>query len=194
MPWHPMVVHFPIVCGIASALIQWRRPTWARMAWGGTAILAALAVLTGVMASQRVAPTPLLVWHRDLGLGFLALATALWWRNGRLKPHPYLVLLAAVAGLLLLGVADLGGQLVYRQGVGVTGGAQKLGDLLYQARCQTCHGSVANAFTPGTVEQLGGVAGTARFITRNMPPGGPHPGWAEALTLAQFLNRHVRAK
>jgi uncharacterized membrane protein len=128
---HPLVVHFPLVALLLAVLLDVvaalrQSPAWRNAAtflwWIGFAGAAA-ALATGLLAYGRVEHSDLahqaMTLHRNLALAAvgLLLASALWrWRR------PFSVVAAAVglAGILALsGAGYLGGNLVYRHGLGI---------------------------------------------------------------------------
>ena len=129
--WHPMVIHFPLVAlllavsldafGAWSRSARWRET--ATLLWWVGVLGAGAAVTTGLIAYTRVEhsdPGHLqMTLHRNLALGVVAslFGVAIWrWR------HP-LSRGAAFAGVIgafgLLGVGYLGGDLVFRHGIGI---------------------------------------------------------------------------
>lgn len=138
-PWHPPVVHFavallPVACVLDVAALVLGRPAWHRTAYGllvGGTAAAALAVLTGNAAAtpfrDNQALSGLIERHENLGtwvlLVFLAVVL------GRLPlelqgrcggwPLRLWIAVAAAGAALLWWTGSLGGELVFRYGVGV---------------------------------------------------------------------------
>lgn len=129
--WHPVMIHVPLVAlplAAALDLVAWARPSgrWrdagTTLWWVGLAGAAA-AVATGLLAFNRVDHSDpsheLMTLHRNLAFGSLAvlLAAAIWrWR----RPPARGAAALAVAGALGLGlVGYLGGEMVYRHGLGI---------------------------------------------------------------------------
>lgn len=127
---HPALVHFPIALLPASLAVDAAGRNHAGLAEVGrigialTAGSAALAAASGLIAQEEVevneATHELLVTHRTLNLGVLGWTAAMAvYRAGRERAGSgYLA-----AGVVALGVtmytAYLGGQMVYKHGVGV---------------------------------------------------------------------------
>ncbi len=129
---HPLLVHLPLIAvplALIGDLVAIRRPHegWDRVALallvlGLAGVLATVA--TGLLAAGRVEHSDvahaLMLKHRLGGLSALAALTALTWWRWRRGPT-FAGLLAAGAVVVLLGVtADLGGNLVYRHGLGIS--------------------------------------------------------------------------
>ena len=129
--WHPVVVHLPLV-GLLFAVIfdlvavqrhstRWRDAATA-LWWIGF-FGAAAAITTGLIAYNRVEHSDLgheeMVLHRNLVLAAVAvlLITAIWrWRRPYSRGAALLGLLGALG---LAGAGYLGGDLVYRHGLGI---------------------------------------------------------------------------
>ena len=129
--WHPVMVHLPLV-GLLLAVVfdlvavQRQSGAWrdtATALWWVGFLGAALAITTGLIAYNRVEHSELaheeMILHRNLALAtitFLILA-ALWrWK----RPYSRAAALLGLAGAIgLAGVGYLGGDLVYRYGVGI---------------------------------------------------------------------------
>lgn len=140
MSWHllhPALVHFTVAfLLVGAATLGWAlvRDAEGLERFGNRLYLigAASLVLTlfsGFLAENTILPVagtePLIAAHERNGwiVGALVLASLLWraWNRGELprsQRRPYAVLLFTVAAMLTWG-AWLGGQLVYRHGVGV---------------------------------------------------------------------------
>ncbi len=138
-PFHPRLVHFPIALGLVGVVfVAWglprNRPAWTTygrtsLVLGWLGLLA--AALTGLIDQSRAPDTPVVAstinLHITVGVGLIVIfGLALYWplRDRKLLNDPgkrwaYLALLLAGA-LLILVEAWLGGQLVYKLGVGVT--------------------------------------------------------------------------
>ena len=138
MDWHPLVVHFPLALlpvGAGVDLAAWalRRPGWHHWAYGalvsGT-VGAVVAVLTGTAAAAQWeggGADHLILVHEDWATWSLVLFIAM--AVGRLPLHLQARLqgwpmrawtAAALAGCYLLWRAGyLGGELVYKHGVGI---------------------------------------------------------------------------
>lgn len=129
---HPSVVHMPIAflpvtiaADIAGKVTG--RPTLLNVGKWGMALTvgsAALAGITGLIAQEEVRAEgrahDLLVTHRNINVGVLAIATAMMVRRFRRK-RPSLRYLATGLGAIgvVLYSAYLGGKMVYEHGVGV---------------------------------------------------------------------------
>ena len=129
--WHPAMVHLPLI-GLLLAVVfdlvavQRRSTTWHEAAtalWWIGLLGAVSAIATGLVAYNRVEHSELahqeMILHRNLALATigLLLATALWrWR----RPYSRAAALVGLVGAVgLTGVGYLGGDLVYRYGVGL---------------------------------------------------------------------------
>ncbi|MDZ4865104.1 MAG: DUF2231 domain-containing protein [Gemmatimonadota bacterium] len=133
--WHPMVIHFPLVAlllavtldvvGAWTRSIRWRDA--ATLVWWVGLLGAAAAVTTGLIAYGKVEhsePAHLaMTLHRNLALFTVALlvVAAVWrWR----RPQSRLAAGAGILGALgLLTVGYLGGDLVFRHGLGIPSAA-----------------------------------------------------------------------
>lgn len=128
---HPLVVHFPLVALLLAVLLDAvaairRSPAWrsaATLLWWVGLAGAAAAVGTGLLAYGRVdhsAPAhEAMILHRNLALAAVAvLLVAAFWRWRR--PLSLGAAAVGVIGALGLGAAGyLGGDMVYRHGVGI---------------------------------------------------------------------------
>lgn len=129
---HPSLVHFPLtllpLAVGADAIGKFtnnKRLTWVgRWGMAATAITGALAGLAGLVAQEEVNVSgrtrDMLITHRNLNLASVAAISALAVRRaGEKEPSiPYLVAGAALLGTVIYS-AYIGGELVYRHGVGV---------------------------------------------------------------------------
>ncbi len=137
-PYHPRLVHFPIALGLVGVVfVAWgllrARPTWT--AYGRTSLLLGwlgvlAAALTGLIDQSRAPDTPAvrdtINLHISVGVALIVVfGLALYWplRDRKLfaasqKRWAYLALLLVGAAFIVL-EAWLGGQLVYKLGVGV---------------------------------------------------------------------------
>jgi uncharacterized membrane protein len=139
-PFHPRFVHFPIalslvgVAFVAASLV--RREADTRWFWAGRLLLflgwigALVAGITGMIDQSRAPDLPVvrdtINMHITVGIALIiVLGLALYWplKDKKLPSESahrwgYLALLLLGAGLVLL-ESWLGGQLVYKLGVGV---------------------------------------------------------------------------
>jgi len=133
---HPALVHFPVAFLLAGVLMDFyitmrRRQDLARV---GAGLLVAgvatgwLAAVAGI-AAWFTAPHDdeahhLMIWHPLIAaasmVAFTALAVARW-RRRAIPATTGKEVLGAVAALLMIAAAYLGGHLVYRGAAGVTG-------------------------------------------------------------------------
>jgi uncharacterized membrane protein len=129
--WHPVVVHLPLVGLLFAVLfdlvaVQRHSTRWhdaATALWWIGFLGAAAAITTGLFAYNRVEHSDLgheeMVLHRNLALSAVAvlLITAIWrWR----RPYSQgAAILGLVGALVLAGAGYLGGDLVYRHGIGI---------------------------------------------------------------------------
>ena len=129
--WHPMVIHFPLVAlllavsldafSALSGSMRWREA--ATLLWWVGLLGAAAAVTTGLLAYNRVEHSDLghvqMTLHRNLALAVVAslLGVAIWrWRQPLSRGAAFVGVLGALG---LLGVGYLGGDLVFRHGIGI---------------------------------------------------------------------------
>ncbi len=143
-PLHPILVHFTIALVGASlafdlaarmfALPSLLAAAWWTMAAGGAITIA--TVVTGISSRRRVAiaeGTALgyLRLHAALGPTFLGclLVAAIWragfWRHG-VPPTAWYLGALGVVTILMTVQGFVGGELVYRFGIGVRGGYARL--------------------------------------------------------------------
>lgn len=160
--WHPVVVHLPLVGLLFAVLfdlvaIQRHSTRWrdaATALWWIGFLGAAAAITTGLIAYNRVEHSDLgheeMVLHRNLVLAAVAvlLITAIWrWRR------PYsrgAALLGIVGALGLAGAGYLGGNLVYRHGIGIP--TETLEQIAHE-RGGHAHGHAAESARPdGTAD------------------------------------------
>ena len=129
--WHPVMVHLPLVglvVAVAFDLVAARNRSarWrdaATVLWWVGLLGAAAAIATGLLAYNRVEHSDPaheeMVLHRNLALATVAvlLVTALWrWK----RPYSRAAALLGLIGAMVLGgVGYLGGDLVYRHGLGI---------------------------------------------------------------------------
>ncbi len=140
---HPLFVHFPIAVTILVAFLDWGRWVFDRDRllsagfWGGTTPLLILgffsalaSVLTGLLAEQSAEKTQAvreLIEAHELAafilMGLLALLVL--WRVAKRGAFPrsgalgYLTLILIAAALVIY-EANLGAEMVYQHGVGVS--------------------------------------------------------------------------
>lgn len=128
---HPLVVHFPLVALLLAVLLDAVAAIRRSSAWRGAATLlwwvglagAAAAIGTGLLAYGRVDHSDpaheAMILHRNLALAAVAvLLVAAFWRWRR--PLSIGAAAVGVVGALGLGAAGyLGGDMVYRHGVGI---------------------------------------------------------------------------
>ncbi len=155
--WHPMVIHFPLVAlllavsldafGAWSRSARWRET--ATLLWWVGVLGAVAAVVTGLIAYSRVEHSDLghveMTLHRNLALAVVAslFGVAIWrWR------HP-LSRGAAFAGVIgafgLLGLGYLGGDLVFRHGIGIP---TETVEQVMMERSGKAHGHAAESALP----------------------------------------------
>ena len=139
MPWHPAVVHFPIVLLLLAVSIDvlalltgrpgWHRTTWRLLVAGTLGALAAVLTgdasaadyrdagrIGGLVQDHEDAATVCLLLFAITCMGRLPLALG---RHQTRRWLPYWVALSVAAAALLIWTSDLGGQLVFRHGIGV---------------------------------------------------------------------------
>ena len=132
-PIHPMLVPFPIVFLISALLtdIAYVRSGWATWAYASswligagiaTALLAALAGFTDFFGDRRIR-TLRPAWYHMIGnLTAVVLSVVNFFvhiRDGSVAVMPTGLILSAVVVLLLAFNGWMGGELVFRHGVGV---------------------------------------------------------------------------
>jgi uncharacterized membrane protein len=129
--WHPVVVHLPLV-GLLFAVVfdlaaaQRRSTRWrdaATALWWIGFLGAAAAITTGLIAYNRVEHSDAgheeMVLHRNIALisvGVLLITAAWRWRRSYSRGAAFLGLIGALG---LAGAGYLGGDLVYRHGLGI---------------------------------------------------------------------------
>jgi uncharacterized membrane protein len=130
--WHPFIVHLPLVALVLAVafdiLAAWRSAArWrdaASLLWWLGLAGATAAVITGLLAYNRVDHSDpaheVMTLHRNLALASSAvlIACALWrWR----RPFSRAAAALGVVGALGLGIVGyLGGEMVYRHGLGIS--------------------------------------------------------------------------
>lgn len=158
--WHPVMVHLPLV-GLVVAVtfdllaarhrsVRWRDA--ATVLWWVGLLGAAAAIATGLLAYNRVEHSDLaheeMVLHRNLALTTIAVLviTSLWrWK----RPYSRGAALLGLIGAMVLGwVGYLGGDLVYRHGLGIP--TEALEEIAHQ-RGGHAHGHAAESIRPDTV-------------------------------------------
>jgi uncharacterized membrane protein len=133
---HPLIVHFPIGLLLVAFLLEviallWKKQEFSRAGWwnqiAGTLGLA-LAVVSGLLAETtvRMANDAREPFERHEQIAFVVatlFAVLLFWRiasRGQIPRPSWVFLLCFAAGVALLVTgAFLGGEIVYRYGVGV---------------------------------------------------------------------------
>jgi uncharacterized membrane protein len=159
--WHPVMVHLPLVglvVAVAFDLVAARNRSarWrdaATVLWWVGLLGAAAAITTGLLAYNRVEHSDPaheeMVLHRNLALATIAvlLITALWrWK----RPYsPGAALLGLIGAMVLGGVGYLGGDLVYRHGLGIS--TEALEEIAHE-RGGHAHGHAAESAQPDTME------------------------------------------
>ncbi len=128
---HPLIVHFPLVALLLAVLLDtvavargstgWRSA--GTLLWGVGLAGAAAAIVTGLLAYSRVDHSDLahesMTTHRNLALAAMAflLGAAIWrWRRPLSRGAVGVGIVGAVG---LATAAYLGGELVYRHGLGI---------------------------------------------------------------------------
>ena len=160
--WHPVVVHLPLVGLLFAVLfdlvaVQRHSTRWREAAtalWWIGFLGAAAAITTGLIAYNRVEHSDLgheeMVLHRNLVLAAVALLlTAAIWRWRR----PYsrgAALLGMVGALGLAGAGYLGGDLVYRHGIGIP--TETLEEIAHE-RGGHAHGHAAESAHPDSTSE-----------------------------------------
>ncbi|MBX7242763.1 MAG: hypothetical protein K1X92_13555 [Bacteroidia bacterium] len=144
MPFHPLIIHFPIVLLLLSAVMyayiaftnETRYNSLTEILHVAGILFMALAIFSGQQAEAQIAHTPeiheMLEQHARLAwicvwvFGILFLWSKL--RLGRWKsPEKYLFVLVFVIASGILGYsAHLGGRMVYEKGAGVLPMKEKL--------------------------------------------------------------------
>ena len=150
--WHPVMVHLPLVGLLFAVLfdlvaVQNRSGRWrdaATALWWIGFLGAAAAITTGLIAYNRVEHSDLghqeMVLHRNLVLAAVAVLviTGLWrWR----RPYSRAAAVLGLVGALgLAGAGYLGGDLVYRHGIGISN--EQLEEIAHE-RGNHAHGHAA---------------------------------------------------
>ena len=135
--WHPVMVHLPLV-GLASAVAfdlvasRTRTPRWrdaATVLWWVGLLGAAAAITTGLLAYNRVEHSDMaheeMILHRNLAL-------------------------ASIGAVALGGVGYLGGDLVYRYGLGIP--TETLEEIAHE-RGGHAHGHAAESAHPDSTAE-----------------------------------------
>jgi uncharacterized membrane protein len=133
-PIHTMIVPFPLVCYCLTVLtdamflktqqIQWSNfSAWLLAVGVVTAILAAIAGSIDFWANRGIREQKS-AWPHALG-NSLALLLAIWnlmvhGHDAYTSVYPTGMILSVITALLVIVTAWLGGELVYRRGVGVS--------------------------------------------------------------------------
>jgi uncharacterized membrane protein len=160
--WHPVIVHVPLVGLVVAVAFDFlasrtRSTCWRKAAsalWWLGLLGAVAAVTTGLIAYGRVEHSDLghaeMVLHRNLALlaVTILLITAAWrWRR------PYArgaALLGLVGAAVLGGVGYLGGDLVYRHGLGIP--TETLEEIAHE-RGGHAHGHAAESTHPDSTAE-----------------------------------------
>jgi uncharacterized membrane protein len=160
--WHPVMVHLPLVglvFAVAFDLVasRTRSPRWrdaATVLWWVGLLGAATAITTGLLAYNRVEHSDLaheeMLLHRNVALVtvIVLLVTALWrWRRPYARGAALLGLIGAVA---LGAVGYLGGDLVYRHGLGIP--TETLEEIAHE-RGGHAHGHAAESAHPDSAAE-----------------------------------------
>lgn len=160
--WHPVMVHLPLVglvIAVAFDLVATRNRAarWrdaATVLWWVGLLGATAAITTGLLAYNRVEHSDPaheeMVLHRNLALATVAvlLVTALWrWKRPYSRGAALLGLMGAV---LLGGVGYLGGDLVYRHGLGIP--TETLEEITHE-RGGHAHGHAAESAQPDSMAE-----------------------------------------
>ena len=137
MPWHPVLVHYPIALTIMAAVFQLfavlgRRTGFflpALVCLCAAGVAGITAAITGAAQEQLVKELPgihaALERHETLGnlsawtLGAGGLLSIYLYLKGQLRPRLFLLALV-LAGTLVLVTGHYGGRLVYSHGAGVS--------------------------------------------------------------------------
>lgn len=141
-PIHPMLVPFPIVFLISALLtdIAYVRSGWAAWAYASswligagiaTALLAALAGFTDFFGDRRIRNLRPAWYHMIGNLAAVLLSVVNFFvhlRDGAVAVMPTGLILSAVVVLLLAFNGWMGGELVFRHGVGVEPTSPPSGD------------------------------------------------------------------
>ena len=139
LPLHPVIVHFPIVLGIAlpcvAFLIWWgiKKKGWSSRVWSGVVVLALVYTLTAAGAVvlgeadeervEKVVSERVIEQHEEAGEaipwiagGLLLLAAAGFWFKNSHHARLALVVLSLAAIVPLVNTGHTGGKLVYQYG------------------------------------------------------------------------------
>jgi uncharacterized membrane protein len=129
---HPALVHLPIALlpvAIGADLVGRMSGNQSLMETGRRAMTLAAAgaivsVTTGMIAQEEVNAKgdahDLLITHRNLNIAATVVATLMaHWRSAHARPSVAYLALGAASVAVVAYTANLGGQLVYHQGVGV---------------------------------------------------------------------------
>lgn len=135
---HPLMVHLPLVALPVAVLLDllavWKQEAhWRRLAtilWVLGLFGATAAVATGLIAYDRVDHSDLahevMTLHRNVALGaatLFLLGGAVRWRWSYSRPAALFGALVGVLGIVgLLGAGYLGGEIVFRHGIGLSTG------------------------------------------------------------------------
>lgn len=135
---HPLMVHLPLVAlpvaVVLDLLAVWRQEAhWRRLAsilWVLGLLGAAAAVATGLIAYDRVDHSDLahdvMTLHRNVALaaaGLFLLGGIVRWRWSYSRPVALFGALVGVLGITgLIGAGYLGGEIVFRHGIGLSTG------------------------------------------------------------------------
>lgn len=197
---HPMVVHFPIAFWVAAtgawllAVARKRDDAWRFGLWLHLlgVLGAAIAVAFGFWATDKMghdSPGHDLVHvHRDIMLwatGLALIVTALgWWKRTAKLRVPLTAMSVVLVSLLAIG-ADRGAELVFRYGIGVSGGKPPKSDLGEHSHVDHHAEPQSHAVQPAgqphpTERELG-----FEDVAREVAPTPPHVETAPSLSSEQ---------